>query len=142
MNIFLAGCMALITALFSCQRCDVVAYADQAEQQQVAKDFSYPESPETITNEVPYEAKSLAGRVADVTDAGLEKVLVERLGSGWGKRLDATFTNSDGSFSLSCNSNKVQYLKLSKPGFDTLLIKVVTKKNLKPRLDIKLGVSH
>jgi hypothetical protein len=142
MNIFLAGCMALTIALFSCQRCDVVVHANQAETQQIAKDFSYPESPETITVEVPYEAKSLAGRVADVTDAGLEKVLVERLSSGRGKRLDAIFTDSNGFFSLRCNSSRVQYLKLSKPGFDTLLIKVVMKKDLKSRLDVKLGVSQ
>lgn len=76
--------MALVTALFSCPRCNVAARIDQAETRPVAKDFSYPEAPETVTNEVPYEAKSLAGRVADVTGAGLDKVLVERLGSGWG----------------------------------------------------------
>jgi hypothetical protein len=142
MNVFLAGCMALITALFSCQRCDVVAHTNLVEKQQVAKDFSYPESPETIKNEVPYEAESLTGKVVDITDTGLGKVLVERLGSGWGKRLAATFTNSNGSFSLPCDSNKTQYLKLSKPGFNTLLIKVVVKKKTKSRLNVKLGVSQ
>jgi hypothetical protein len=142
MNVFLAGCMALITALFSCQCCDVVAQTNQAERQQVAKDFSYPDSPETIKDEVPYEAESLAGRVIDITDAGLGKALVERLSYGWGKRLDATFTDSNGFFSLPCNSNKTQYLKLSKPGFNTLLIKVVMKKKTRSRLNVKLGVSQ
>lgn len=142
MNVFLAGCLALMAALSDCQCRDAVTHTTQAETQQVAKDFSYPESPETITDEVPYEVESLAGRVADVTGAGLGKVLVERLSSGWGKRLNATFTDTDGFFSLSYNPNKVEYLKLTKPGFNTLLVKVVTKKKLKSRLDIKLGVSQ
>jgi len=142
MNVFLVGCMALMITLFICQRCDVIAYTNQAEKQQVAKDFSYPESPETIKDEVPYKAESLTGRVLDITDAGLGKVLVERLGSSWRKRLDATFTDSNGFFSLPCNSNKTQYLKLSKPGFNTLLIKVVMKKKNKSRLNVKLSVSQ
>lgn len=142
MNVFLAGCLALMTALFNCQRCDVVSHTAQAETQQVAKDFSYPESPETIKDETPYEAKSLAGRVVDPTGAGMGKALVERLNAGWKKRIAATLTDPEGSFSFSRSSSKAQFLRISKPGFNTLLVKVKIKKNLKSQLNLKLGVSQ
>ena len=141
MTVFLTGCMALIISAYGCQRCDVAAQSTRPKEQQVAKDFSYPESPETVRDEVPYEAKSLSGNVGDVTDSGLETVLVERLGSGWGKRVAATFSDSNGSFSLPRSSNKTQYLRFSKPGFNTLLIRVVLTKKPKARLSIKLGSS-
>lgn len=142
MNVFLAGCLALLAAVSNCQRGHVVTQAEQAKAQQVAKDFSYPESPETIKDETPYEAESLAGRISDPTGAGLEKALVERLSSGWRKRIDATFADSEGSFSFSRYSGKTQFLKISKPGFNTLLVKVKIKDNVKSPLSIKLGVSQ
>lgn len=142
MNIFLAGCIAFITALHGYQHYHVILYSNKVSTQQVAKDFSYPESPETIKEEVPYEAQSLNGKVIDVTDSGLEKVFVERLCPGWGRRLDATFTDSNGFFSLSSNSKKVQYLKFSKPGFNTLLIKVKLKNTASSSLNVKLGISN
>src|SRR5205807_1959568 len=91
--------------------------------------FSYPESPEIIKVEIPYEAETLAGRVVDSTEAGLDKVLVELLSPDWKKRIDATLTDSNGSFSFFRYSGKTQFLKLSKPGFNTLLIKARIKKN-------------
>jgi hypothetical protein len=142
MNVFLAGSLALMIALVNCQRCHVVIHTAPDETQQVAQDFSYPESPETTRDEIPYKANSLAGRVVDPTGAGLEKALVERLNSGWKKRINATFTDSQGSFSFSQHSGKMQFLKISKPGFNTLLVKVAIKKNLNSQLNLKLGVSH
>lgn len=143
MNTFLAGCLALMIAVSNCQRGHVITHTEQAKPQQVAKDFSYPESPATIKVESPYKAKSLAGRISDPTGAGLEKALVERLSSGWKKRIDATFTDSEGSFSFpQYSSGKTQFLKISKPGFNTLLVKVKIKDSVKSLLSIKLGASQ
>lgn len=142
MNVFLVGCLTLLAAVSNCQRSHVVTRAEQSKAPQIAEDFSYPVSPETITNETSYEAKSLAGRINDPSGAGLEKALVERLSSGWKKRLDATFTDSEGSFSFSHYSGKTQFLKISKPGFNTLLVRVKIKENLKTPLSIELNVSH
>jgi hypothetical protein len=142
MNVFLAGCLALTMALSDCQRGHVIKHTERAKAQQVAKDCSYPESPAIIRVESPYEAQSLAGRISDPTSAGLEKVLVQRLSSGWKKCIDATFTDSEGSFSFSQYSGKTQFLRISKPGFNTLLIKVKIKDDLKPLLSLKLGASH
>jgi hypothetical protein len=85
----------------------------------------------------------LAGRVSDPNGAGLDKVLVERLGCGWGKRLEATFTNPHGHFSFRSRLKGMQYLRLSKPGFNTALIRVqLRKKNAPPNLDVNLSLSH
>jgi hypothetical protein len=142
MNVFFAGCLALLAAVSYCRQGHVATHTEQAEAQQVAKDFSYPESPETIKVETPYEAESLAGRISDPTGVGLERALVECLSSGWKKRIDATFTGSEGSFSFSRCSGKTQFLRISKSGFNTLLVKVKIKENQKSPLNIKLGVSQ
>ena len=142
MNIFFAGCLTLLTVVSNCQRSHVVAHLDQAEAQQATRDFSYPESPEIIKDETPHEAMALAGRISDHTGAGLERALVEHLSSGWKKRIDATFTDSEGSFSFSQYSGTTQFLKISKPGFNTLLIKVKIKEELKTQLNIKLALSQ
>lgn len=142
MNVFLAGCLVLLAGVSNCQRDQHVRHVEQTKPQQVAEDFNYPESPATIQVESPYEAESLTGRISDPTSGGLERVLVERLSSGWKKRIDATFTNSEGSFSFSRYSGKTQFLKISKPGFNTLLVKVRLKDNVKSPLSIKLSVSQ
>jgi hypothetical protein len=142
MNIFLAVCLALTAAVSNCQKNHVAAPSEEAKVQRVPEDFNYPESPETVQDEIPYEAKSLAGKISDPTGAGLGKALVELLSSGWKKRIDATFTDSEGSFSFSRYSGKTHFLRISKPGFNTLLIKVDIKENLKTTLSIKLGVSQ
>ena len=142
MNIFLAGCLALMAAVSNCQQGHVVIPVAQARAEQVAEDFSYPESPETIIDETPYEAKALDGRISDPTGAGLEKALVERLSADRKKRIDATFTDSEGSFSFPRYSGKTQFLKISKPGFNALQVKVKIKEGVKTPLSIKLGFSQ
>jgi hypothetical protein len=62
--------------------------------------------------------------------------------SNWHKRIDAVFSHADGSFSISDNSSKTNFLRLSKIGFNTLLIKVVIKKKAKLPLTLRLGFSH
>lgn len=109
--------------------------------QKVPKAFRYPEARETVKTNAVTWVNSLAGRAVDSTNAPLEKVLVERLSTGWGKRIDATFTDADGSFSLPGRSAKTRYLKLSKPGFDTLLIRVRVNRRSNAKLTLALNPS-
>ena len=137
MNRFLAICLALIT-VFGCHLYAKNLVQNQPNVQQPPKGFSYPESPETIQINVPYEAKSLAGRVVDSNGATIEKALVELLDEGWGKRLDAVFSDSNGWFSFPRASGKTVYIKLSNPGFSTSLIKLRIQKRVGSELTIKL----
>jgi hypothetical protein len=106
------------------------------QQRSVPKDFSYPEASETV--EIESSAKSLSGIVKSPNGDVLSDVLVERVGSDWKNRLDATLTNSKGKFALSNLPEGKYYLKVSKSGFSTLLVKVILKKKAKSRLEFAL----
>lgn len=140
MNIFLIGFLALNLTSLNCQSWGALGQTTQFETRKVPKDFSYPEARETVKADAPLSVRSLAGKVVDSTNSAIERVLVERLSTGWNKRLDATFTDSNGLFSLPGRSN-IQYLKLSKPGFDTLLIRVRINRKAKAKLTLALNPS-
>ena len=107
-------------------------------QRQVSKDSSYPEASATVEVEKPYSAKSLSGIVELPNGGGLSDVLVERVNSDWGTRLDAVFSDSDGRFSFRNLPRGTYYLKLSKSGFSTLRVKVMLRKKSKSRLKFSL----
>lgn len=111
-------------------------------QSSVPKGFRYPESQETVQIDTPMESKSLAGKVVDSAGFGLEKVLVERLSAGWKRRRNATFTDSEGLFTFSNPSSGQYYLRLSKPGFKTLLVKALITQKSQSQLRLALVVSH
>ena len=142
MKFALVSCAILLMTASNNRSNNVVACKRQAERPRINKDFSYPKSFDTLKYETPYPAKSLAGIVTDSNEAVLEKVLVERLRPDWQDRIEATFTHSDGAFSFSRHSKGIQFLRLSKPGFNTILVKVVIKRRLKSQLHFQLGVSH
>jgi hypothetical protein len=119
----------------------VLEQARQSERREVPKGFSYPEASETVKASAPNSVRSLTGKVVDSNNAAMAGVLVERLAMGWGKRLHATFTNSDGLFSLPTGVSQIQYLKLSKPGFDTLMIRVRINKRSRTKLTLALNPS-
>jgi len=140
MNILRIAFLAIGLFVFNGQSWIEVGQAVQPRATKVPKAFSYPEARETIKANAPTSVSSLNGRVVDSTDAPMERVLVERLGRTWGRRLDATFTDSKGSFSF-FGREKVAYLKFSKPGFDTLLLRVRINKRAKGKLRAALNPS-
>ena len=133
LTIWLLICITASSALGGARRYD---------QSRVPKGFHYPESQETIQVDAPIKSKSLAGRVVDPAGFGLDKVLVEHVGAGWRHRRSARFTDSEGLFVFSTHSSGGHYLRLSKPGFKTLLVKVLITKNSQSQLRLALGVSH
>ena len=104
----------------------------------VPRDFSYPEGSETIEIEAAIPAGALSGVVEVQSGGGIPDVLVERVTPDWEARLDAAFSDSGGRFSLSRVPPGSYYLKLSKPGFSTLRVKVRVKKRDKSRLRLRL----
>jgi Carboxypeptidase regulatory-like domain len=114
----------------------LVALGASAQQRPVPKDFSYPEGSETVQIEI--KAGILSGIVTDPNDGALSDVLVERMGSNWTNRSAAVFSDSRGMFRLSRVPYGVYYLKLSKPNFSTLKIKVRIRNGSKSRLHLRL----
>ena len=115
--------------------------ASQKNGREVPKDFSYPESPSTTRVEVPMFAKSLSGFVAAPSGSKIPKALVEIVSEDWKTRLGAIFTDSEGSFLSARAPIGKHYLKISMPGFDTLLITVITTKRSHARLKLFLNPS-
>ena len=86
-------------------------------------------------------AKALSGMVAAPAGSKIPKALVEIVGDDWKTRIDARFTNSEGSFTFAKAPIGKHYLKLSMPGFDTLLVTVMTTKESRARLRLFLKPS-
>jgi hypothetical protein len=107
-----------------------------AQQRPVPKDFSYPEGSQTIQIEI--NAATLSGIVTDPNGGALSDVLVERMGVDWTNRSAAVFSDSRGVFRLSRVPNGVYYVKLSKPNFSTLKVKVRLRNGSKSRLRLRL----
>src|SRR6266567_8357554 len=107
-----------------------------AQQRPVAKDSSYPECSQTVQIEI--KAGALSGIVTDPNGGALTDVLVERMGANWTNRSAAVFSDSRGMFRLSRVPNGIYYLKLSKPNFSTLRVRVRLRNGSKSRLRLNL----
>jgi hypothetical protein len=106
------------------------------QRRPVPKSFSYHEASEIV--EIEVSAKSLSGVVKLPNGDILSDALVERVGSNWENRLDASLTDSKGRFALSYLRSGKYYLKVSKFGFSTLRVKVILKKRAKSKLELAL----
>lgn len=140
MKVFLLGFLALNLTALNCQPLFALRQETQSKTRKVSRGFNYPEARETVKTNAPDSVRSLTGRVVDSTNSAMKDVLVERRSTGWIMRLDATFTDSSGLFWLP-GSSSIQYLKLSKPGFDTVLIRVRINRRSKAKLTIALNPS-
>jgi len=105
-------------------------------QRPVPKDFSYPEGSQTVQIEVA--AGALSGIVTDPNGGPLPEVLVERVDSAWTNRFSAKFTDSHGRFRFSRLPNAPYYLKISKPNFSTLKVKVNLRNGARSKLHLRL----
>jgi hypothetical protein len=100
------------------------------------------QSHETIQVDAEINSGSLSGIVTDPTGAVASQVLVERVGPGWGQRLSAVLSNTDGHFSFAGVDPGNYSLRISKPGFNTMLLKVRVIPQTRSSLQIELQLSH
>jgi hypothetical protein len=94
----------------------------------------------TIELERELDAQVLSGRVLDAAQAPIPEVLVEQL-SPDGKRVEAVLTDAKGKFAMKPRSPWVYLMKVSKPGFDSVLFKVRVSKNGNRELALTLTAS-
>jgi hypothetical protein len=110
--------------------------------QRVPAGFNYPQSQETIRLDAEIRSRSLSGVVTDPNAAVAALVLVERVRPGWGKRISAVFSDPDGHFAFAGVGPGTHFLRVSKPGFNTMLLKVRVTPKSRSRLQIELKLSH
>ncbi len=107
----------------------------------VPKEFNYPESPEIIEFEKPFVFKALNGTITDNVGFPIPKVLVELVKADWKSRIKATLTDEQGKFILDESSPGINYIKISKDGFNTIFVKIIVDKKSKDTFKIKMGIS-
>jgi hypothetical protein len=118
----------------------------QKPESSVPVGFSYPDTPQSIEFVQPFLTKSLSGRVqlhalrSGSVDMPVQKAIVERMSADWSTRLEATFSNSKGDFSFSGSLKGTNYLRVSKPGYATLKLKVIVTKRAPAKLDLPMAV--
>lgn len=105
-------------------------------------DFSYPIDVATLEDDRPIRVRTLSGRVARPYGAGLDRVLVERMSTGWKERLEAVFTDANGWFRFPGEAKGRFYLRLNRPGYTpTMFIFDVTPK-AKKRINVELSLAN
>ena len=110
--------------------------------QKVPAGFKYPQSQETIQVDAEIKSRSLSGVVTDPSGAVASQVLVEKVRPGCGKRISAVFSDTDGHFAFAGAGPGTHFLRISKPGFNTMLLKVKVSAKAKSTLRIDLKLSN
>lgn len=105
---------------------------------QTTQDFHYPESSEIVEIATPLNSRALSGKIIDPTGCGISSALIEIVDSDWKNPKNAILTNSRGRFNFQDITLGKYFLKISKPGFKTLLVKVIIKRSSKSLLKISL----
>jgi len=95
----------------------------------------------TIEQPGEIEAQVLAGKIVNASSLPIPEVLIELLSSD-GKRIEAVLTDSKGKFVMKPRAPWVYPLRVSKPGFDTLLLKVRLSKTGKRELALTMTASQ
>ena len=93
----------------------------------VPDDFHYPDSPTIIEYEEMQIAPCLCGVIKNVALDELEDVLIELINAQTSQRIKATLSTATGQFYLDhTETGKGPFLlKLSKPGYNTVLLRVL-----------------
>jgi hypothetical protein len=121
----------------------LLCHAQAQEKQRVPDSFNYPESPDIIKIDVIIKSKSLSGSITDPGGGALSDVLIEQLEDNWGKRVAAIFTDAKGRFEFTRITPGIYFLKISKPGFNSMLFKIeVTTKKASSKLKFSLKFSN
>ena len=90
----------------------------------------------------PITAGSLSGIVIDSEGFPIPDALVERVNHTWEATFDERKTDSNGRFSFGKMPKGRYFLKASKLGFNTLVLKVRTTNKSKAKLKLSLRVSQ
>jgi hypothetical protein len=87
-------------------------------------------------------AGSLSGTVLDSDGFPIPDAIVERVSHTWEAAFDERKTHSNGRFSFGKMPKGRYFLRVSKLGFNTLLVKVITTNDSKAKLKLSLQVSR
>lgn len=90
----------------------------------------------------PIRAGSLSGMVIDSNGLPISDALVERVSHKWESTFDEKKTDSDGKLSFGKMPKGRYFLKVSKIGFNTLLVKIITTNKSKTPLKLSLQLNQ
>ena len=99
-------------------------------------------SQETIQIHEVIESKSLSGIVFGPNDKPLAEALVERITPNQEKQIESVVTGPQGDFNFKRPATGVHFLRVSKAGFNVLLMKVMVTSKAPTNLEVSLGLRH
>jgi hypothetical protein len=97
---------------------------------------------DAIKIQKPLHASSLSGIVVDRTGSEIPGVLVERLSLDGNSAQEGIVTDAKGIFIFSQITKGRHSLKLSKPGWSTMYIRVVIDKKAKGKLELAMSIAR
>jgi hypothetical protein len=68
--------------------------------------------------------------------------LVEEMTPGWEKRVQASLTDQHGTFKLTASTTKEHHLRFTKPGYATVLLRLVVRPELSNDIEVELSLAH
>lgn len=102
-----------------------IAWLGRQGGQHVSSTFVYPDAPEIMEYQEVQSVKSLSGIVRNPQGDAVGDVLVEVLSVATRVRFDAVLSGRDGKFNLgSQNSTGTYVVRFSKPGFNTVVMRI------------------
>ena len=122
----------------------VKGLAQRNSSRPVPEGFSYPETLQSTEFVRPVFARSLSGSVHTPFllpvrhKLPVSEALVERMSAEWHTRLEARLSDSKGRFVFSGLASGTYYLRITKPGYSTLKVRVILKKKSKGVLELPL----
>ena len=118
-----------------------VFFGEEAKTTGLLRDYNS-RAQEQVRLARPIIAGSLSGIVIDSGGFPIPDALVGRVGQTWERTIDERKTRADGRFSFAKTANGSYFLKVSKSGFNTLLVKVITTNKSTAKLKLSLLVSQ
>jgi len=97
---------------------------------------------EAIKIQKPFRASSLSGIVVDRTGSEIPGVLVERLSLDENSAQEGIVTDPKGLFIFPQITQGKHSLKLTKPGWSTMYIRVVIDKKAKGKLEVEMSIAR
>jgi hypothetical protein len=131
-----------VVALLSALVLTLVGCVGTRAPQRVPADFAYPSAPEVVEYESTRFVRSLRGVVRNQQGDALERALVEVLSAETRSRLDALLTKQDGTFVFPGSPpTEAVFLRFSKPGFNTVVIRVAVSPKARESVFVTLPFS-
>jgi Carboxypeptidase regulatory-like domain len=121
--------------------CSHIACTHYSTTESVPPSLKYPQFGESVIVPDPLVAKQIAGKVLDPGGNPVSRAIVEITTPDWSERVVAVFTDRDGRFAFAQQTLSEYAVKITKPGFAPLLVKIRISKAGASKLKLVMHIA-